>query len=158
MAYPYGVYSDEVVDVLKSCGIAYSRTVESTEKFDIPMDWLRMPATCKHTNPRFMELADEFLHKDRAGKPSLFYLWGHSYEFEKDNNWNVIEEFAEYIGQKEDVWYATNIEVYDYVQAYERLIFSTVGKKVYNPSYQDVHFSVNGEVYCVKSGKTVCWE
>ena len=38
MAYPYGTYSDDVVNVLKLTGIAYSRTIQSTEKFDLPTD------------------------------------------------------------------------------------------------------------------------
>ena len=89
MAYPFGTYSDQVVDVLKQCGIIYSRTVEITEKFDIPTDWLRLPATCHHNHPRLMELAENFLAPDRHGQPYLFYLCGHSYEFEADDNWNV---------------------------------------------------------------------
>ncbi len=35
----------------------------------------------------------------------LFYLWGHSYEFEADENWNVIEEFAAYTGNRDEIWY-----------------------------------------------------
>ena len=61
MAYPMGTYSDEVVEVLRACGIAYARTTKSTEKFDIPTDWLRMPATCHHVHPRLMELAEKFV-------------------------------------------------------------------------------------------------
>ncbi len=156
MAYPFGTYSDEVVAVLENCGIAYSRTVKSTENFEIPTDWLRMPATCHHNNPRLMELAENFLNApNRYGAPRLFYLWGHSYEFEGDDNWNVIEEFAEYVGNKEDVWYATNIEVYDYVEAYRSLIFSVADKKVYNPTCLDVYFYTDGKTYCVKSGETL---
>ena len=159
MAYPFGTYSDDVVEVLKSCAIVYSRTIKSTEMFDIPTDWLRMPATCHHNNPKIMELADDFLHTpDRYGRPKLFYLWGHSYEFDQNDNWNVIEDFAEYIGQKEDVWYATNIEVYDYVQAYESLIFSVACNKVCNPSSMDVYFYTAGKVHCIKSGETICYE
>ena len=85
MAYPYGSYSDSVVEILKMCGIVYSRTVESTERFDIPTDWLRMPATCHHKNPRLMELARNFAENNTKLDPSLFYLWGHSYEFERDD-------------------------------------------------------------------------
>ena len=36
MAYPYGTYSDEVVEVLKSCGIAYERTTRTTGTFALP--------------------------------------------------------------------------------------------------------------------------
>lgn len=34
----------------------------------------------------------------------------------------------------EDVWYASNGEIREYVQAYRRLVFSVDGKTVYNPS------------------------
>lgn len=158
MAYPYGAYNDKVVDSLKACGIAYARTVVSTGKFDIPKDWLRLSATCHHNHPRLMELAAEFLGKSNRAFPKLFYLWGHSYEFERDDNWNVIEEFAEYIGNREDVWYATNIEVYDYVMAYERLEFSAAGNMVYNPSCMDIYFYTEQGEFCVKSGETKIWK
>ncbi len=158
MAYPFGTYSDSVVETLEKCGIAYSRTTKSTEKFDVPTDWLRMPATCHHSNPRLMELAENFLVTARWPKPKLFYLWGHSYEFEQNDNWHVIEEFAEYMGGREDVWYAANIEVYDYVKAYQSLVFSTADKKVYNPSCMDVYFYTEKGVYCVKAGEMIVFK
>lgn len=155
MAYPYGTYSDTVVEILKQCGIVYSRTVISTGQFDIPEDWLRLPATCHHKDARLMPLAHKFVEEAPTREPWLFYLWGHSYEFEGDNNWHVIEEFAEYIGGKDDIWYATNIEVYEYIKAYEQLIFSMDGKKVYNPSNKELFFELNGEVLFVKPGENV---
>ena len=109
-----------------------------------------------------MELAEEFL-EDRtypyywtnANAPKLFYLWGHSYEFNDSNNWEIIEEFCKKVGNREDVWYATNIEIYDYVKAYENLKFSANGKSVYNPSAVDVciNYMGRGEVL-VKAGET----
>lgn len=155
MAYPFGTTSDEVVEVLKQCGIAYSRTVESTEKFAIPTDWLRMPATCHHKNPRLMELARNFVENSINRSPLLFYVWGHSYEFEADNNWNVIEEFAEYIGGREDIWYAANIEVYDYIAAYNQLQFSADVSKVYNPTAMTLYFEYGGVPYSVNPGQTL---
>ena len=134
MAYPMGSFSDMVVDVLKVTGIAYARTTQVTKRFSIPTDWLRLASTCKHTDPDLMKLAERFVNGRRDQHPMLFYLWGHSYEFERDNNWNVIEEFAQYVGGKEDIWYATNIEIYDYVQAYNRLQWSADLSMVTNPS------------------------
>ena len=159
MAYPFGTYSDSVVDTLRRCGIVYSRTVESTEKFTIPTDWLRLPATCHHKNPRLMELARQFAEvtgKTNRG-PALFYLWGHSYEFEADDNWHVIEEFADYIGGREDIWYATNIEIYDYIDAYNRLIFSMDFTKVYNPTATELYFETKKGAYSVKPGETITY-
>lgn len=155
MAYPFGTISDEVVEVLKQCGIAYSRTTVSTENFTIPTDWLRMPATCHHKNPRLMELARSFIENSRNKGPLLFFVWGHSYEFEADDNWNVIEKFAEYIGGREDIWYATNIEVYDYIAAYKQLQFSTDGKKVYNPTAVTLYFELGGVTYSVAPGQCI---
>lgn len=154
MAYPFGTYSDQVVNVLENCGIAYSRTVEATHRFDVPKDWMRLPSTCHHNDPKLMELAHTLVETEWNRTPALFYLWGHSYEFEADNNWNVIEEFAAYIGGREDIWYATNIEVYDYVKAYERLMFSTDGKKVYNPTNMEVFFAKDEQIICAKPGTT----
>ena len=155
MAYPYGTYSDTVVEILRQCGIAYARTVISTGAFDIPTDWLRLPATCHHNDERLMTLAHKFAEEAPNRTPWLFYLWGHSYEFEANDNWKVMEEFAEYIGGREDVWYATNIEVYDYVKAYEQLIFSLDGKKVFNPTSREIWFERDGKSICVQPGENV---
>ena len=138
MAYPYGTYNDTVVEILKNANILYSRTVEATKKFDIPSDWLRLPATCHHCAKELMDLAEKFVSMQVTGAPQMFYLWGHTYEFERDNNWHVIENFAEYIGGKDDIWYATNIEIFEYIEAYNRLCWSTDLSMVYNPSATSV--------------------
>jgi len=138
MAYPFGSFNDTVVEALKLCGIYYSRTTVSTEKFAMPTDWLRMPATCHHKNPRLMELVNNFLASTPNRAPQLFYLWGHAYEFEEANNWHVIEKFAETIGGKDDIWYATNMELYLASRDFQRLEYSADGKSVYNPSVREV--------------------
>lgn len=155
MAYPFGTYNDDVVAALKQCGIVYSRTTKSTEKFAIPTDWLRMPATCHHKNPRLMELAKKFVEGPGKRGPELFYLWGHSYEFDDNDNWNVIEEFAQFMGGREEIWYATNIEIYDYVAAYNQLIFSMDQSLVHNPTATELYLNTKGKTYCVKPGETL---
>jgi peptidoglycan/xylan/chitin deacetylase (PgdA/CDA1 family) len=160
MAYAYGSVDDKVVEALKTCGISYSRTVVSTEAFAIPEDWLRMPATCHHNNPRLMELAKTFVETENDKKytrnnPMLFYLWGHSYEFNDNDNWEIIEELAEYIGNREEIWYATNGEIYEYVQAFNRLQFSANGMLVRNPSVIDVYLCYRGKNVLVPAGQTV---
>ncbi len=155
MAYPNGSYNDQVVEVLKQAGICYARTVHSTERFDLPNDWLRLPATCHHKNPRLMELANTFIDMKVSREPKLFYLWGHTYEFEMNDNWNVIEEFLQKIAKKEDIWYATNVEIYDYVSAYQSLCFSSDGKRVFNPSAIDIWLWNGEKDFCVAAGKTV---
>lgn len=154
MAYPFGTYSDDVVACMRSVGIVYSRTVNSTHDFNMPSDWMRLPATCHHNDPQLMDLANRFLHDSSWGRPWMFYLWGHSYEFEEHNNWNVIEEFAGLMAGRDDIWYATNIEIYDYQDAFKRLLFSMDGSIVQNPSACELWFFLNGKEYSVKPGET----
>ena len=80
MAYAYNDYNDNVVQILKDCVIKYSRTVISTEDFFIPTDFLRMPTTCHHNNPKLFQLVEDFFAKEDVNyynsTPRLFYLWG----------------------------------------------------------------------------------
>ncbi len=153
LAYPFGTYDDQVVACLKSCGIAYARTVRSSGAFEVPTDWLRLEPTCHHNDPRLMELARTFVDKIIIHKSWLFYLWGHSYEFDRDNNWHVIEEFAQYMGNRDDIWYATNLEIYDYVAAYKSLRFSADGRRVVNPTAYKLWVEVDHKSYCLEPGE-----
>ncbi len=155
MAYPFGAFNDETVQILQKAGILYARTVDCTEKFDIPQDWLRLMPTCHHGHPQLMDLCDEFIGRKVIHAPQLFYLWGHSYEFDDDGNWSVIERFAEKISDRQDIWYATNISVFDYITAYRQLRFSVDMSMVENPTHTDLYFSGSDKNYMVKSGKTL---
>ena len=155
-AYPYGTTSGDVVNILRNCGILYARTTVSTKNFDVPTNWLLMPATCHHNAPDLMQLVDKFLNEvSRYPNPKLFYLWGHTYEFETNNNWDVIEKFADAIGNRDDVWYANNMQIYEYVQAYRSLEFSANGNMVYNPTALTVWFLSGNKNVKVEPGETV---
>lgn len=160
MAYPYGTYNDAVVARLEQCGICYSRTTVTTEAFNFPENWLTLHPTCHHNNPRLTELAKQFA-ESAPRYPStnwMFYLWGHSYEFDNNDNWNVIENFAEYMGGRDDIWYATNIEVYDYVKAYQSLQTSVDNRIIHNPTNIDVWAQIktdHWDIYCIRAGKTL---
>ncbi len=155
LAYPFGTYSDTVVDALKATGTAYARTVVSTNNFNIPLDWLRLHPTCHHNAPNLMQLCDQFLEDGAYFRSLLFYLWGHSYEFEANDNWEVIEAFCEKMGGREDVWYATNIEIVDYVNACRSILSSADGRTLMNPTVIDVWCDAFGKTYCIKAGETV---
>ena len=74
MAYPFGTWNEEVLRVIETCGIVYSRTTFSTEAFAFPKNWLTLNPTCHHGNPRLKELEEEFLASDRFNKCKMFYL------------------------------------------------------------------------------------
>ena len=110
MAYPYGTHNEEVRALVKQAGLHYARTVHSTNAFDLPEDLLQLPATCHHRAENLMDLAKQFVEL-QTDTPKLFYVWGHSYEFDFDDNWDRIEEFFKYISGREDIFYGTNHEV-----------------------------------------------
>lgn len=158
MAYAYGTYDDDTLEAVRCSGIKYARTVESTNNFLIPTDWLRMPSTCHHISPDLQGLIKEFLddksRKMPSAAPRLFYLWGHSYEFADNANWDIIENFAKTMGKRDDIWQATNGEVYEYVNAYDALEFGAAGNMVYNPTSTDVFLNCEGKEYIASAGAT----
>ena len=157
MAYPNNSYNDDVIRVLEDCGIVYARTTESTKRFDIPTNWLRLDPTCHHSDPMLSELTKKFVEESpkHYRQPWLFYLWGHAYEFALNNNWEIIENFAKTVSGKEDIWYATNIEIYEYIENFKRLVFTMDQKRVKNPTAQDLWLMKNHTLYCVPAGQTV---
>lgn len=155
-AYPYGNYNDDTVEMLRMCGIVYGRTTLSTHSFRLPENWLLLHPTCHHKELAKNGLADRFVKETPDREPWLFYLWGHTFEFEQNNDWYVIEEFFEKVANREDVWYATNIEVYEYVNAFNSLIFSADASFVTNPTSTDVWAAIyKKEPVCIPAGKTV---
>ena len=110
MAYPFGTYNDRTVEILTEENVRYSRTCIQTEGFEVPVDLLRLPTTCRHANSNLLTLAREFVAL-QPEKPQLFYLWGHSYEFDEFRNWELIEEFCRIVSGHDDTYYGTNSEV-----------------------------------------------
>jgi peptidoglycan/xylan/chitin deacetylase (PgdA/CDA1 family) len=107
MAYPFGTYDDRVIKALAACGLQYGRGVKSSYSFDLPAELLTYQPSCHHADPRLMELAERFIRLKPA-VPQVFYVWGHSYEFDTAHNWQVIEEFCRLMANREDIFYATN--------------------------------------------------
>lgn len=151
LSYPNGSYNQLVKDILPYLGIEYARTVHSTGGFSMPSDFLEWHPTCHH-NHNLLQLAEDFTQLHKRQYLYMMYVWGHSYEFDHDQNWQIIEAFCEGVGGQEDIWYATNIEIVDYVQAFHQLKFSADSQFVYNPSVQSVWLSVDGENVEVKGG------
>lgn len=154
-SYANGSYTNETVCALKSCGIVYSRTTKSTERFNLPEDFLLWNPTCHHN--KSLELAQIFLKKIGGyyASPQLLYIWGHSHELKSEKDWDLMKMLCEKISENKDIWYATNIEIYEYVQAAKSLIISADNHIVTNPSMHTVWFSNDGEEYKIEAGQTI---
>lgn len=154
-AYPFGTYNEDVKTILHLAGYVGARTIESTHSFDVPNDFLQWNPTCHHNDPELMKLAKSFC-EDIAFGSQLFYIWGHAYEFDADDNWDVIENFLKYVtGYREKIWFATNIQIADYINAFKQRIYSADGSLIYNPTATDIWLETGRRNYCIPSGKTV---
>ncbi len=171
MAYPdsgitqmgnFGSY-EQIKQYLTELDIVYARTLGGdNDSFTLPADFHAWMPSAHHNNPKIMEYIDRFLSLDISTSayharrvPRLFYIWGHSYEFDNNDNWDHMEEICRRLSNNDEIWYATNMEIYEYVQAYKSLVYSANGHKIYNPSLQTVWLDVDGVVYRVGSGETL---
>ena len=174
-AYPNGSYSPRVERILKDLGIKYARIVgdeyaatylakqvQADTNFQIlgdangysfPTNFYEWKATCHH-NHNLLGFGNDF--KDLKKKQYLYmmYVWGHSFEFTRDNNWNVIEEFCQTMADSDDIWFATNIEIVDYMETYDKLQFAADLSFVYNPSFSSAWITINNDkVMEIKGGE-----
>ena len=155
MSYPFGSFNQEVVHALPILGIQYARTTNSTGGFGLPETPLLWGPTCHHKE--MLSLGDTYInspHVSWGNTMSLFYVWGHSYEFENDQNWEDIEAFGRMMSGHDEIWFATNIEIIDYLDALKNLQFSVEGTIVRNPSGISVWIEADGIVVEVKPGAT----
>ena len=138
-AHPNSICNETIKECLKMCGFSYARGGTSSYSFNLPLDRYEIKPTIRHRDPKFLEFADKFVNANPGwGSVYLFYVMGHAYEFDQDDNWEVMEEFVKKVSGKDDVWYATNIEIFDYIDAYNSLKTTVDQKIIYNPSVIDV--------------------
>ena len=171
MAYPdtgitqmgnFGNY-EQIKNYLTELDIAYARTLGGdNNSFLVPQDFHAWMPTAHHDNPNIMKYIDEFLNLDISPAayhakriPRLFYIWGHSYEFDRNDNWGHMEAICQKFAGNEELWFDTNIEIYDYVQAYKSLRYSADGHTVYNPTLLTIWLDADGKPYCIQSGETI---
>jgi peptidoglycan/xylan/chitin deacetylase (PgdA/CDA1 family) len=154
MSYPFGAYSERLLRLLPGLGIEYSRIVQSHGGFHIPDDFLTWHPTCHHDDD-LIRRCKEFQNPPPWLQMPLFYVWGHSFEFERNHNWDLIEEFCKTVSGDDSVWYATNIEIMDYIQAMKALRFSVDRKMVQNPAAIPVWIGVDGEAVKIAPGQCV---
>jgi hypothetical protein len=177
IAYPNGSYSTRIRDIAKSLGFVYGRAVgdsyamvHATELsnrdaqgkvpvgdengFSLPTDYMEWKATCHHKHG-LMDFGKSFCELHKTQYLYMMYVWGHSYEFEQDGNWGLMDEFCSMMSDKDDIWYATNVEVVECMEVFERLQFAANMSFVYNPSAASAWLMVNNTPVEVKGGEKV---
>lgn len=115
MAYPGGGinYNDEVAKIIKeNTGVRYARTTVSTYHFDPQDNLYEFHPSVYHVREmeQLFALGEQFL-KMNPEKTQIYYIWGHSYEFDIDNSWADFERFCKMMAHREDIFYGTNKEI-----------------------------------------------
>ncbi|MBR7082903.1 MAG: polysaccharide deacetylase family protein [Clostridia bacterium] len=159
MAFPFGTYNDDTLLAMKTAGIEYSRTTASTNSLTIPNNFVTWHPTCHHNESE--KPINQLIYNIekapwRAG--GLLYIWGHSYEFgQKDApvDFDEMERRVARLSEYEyDIWFATNVEIMDYLNARKQLRRTADGKKFYNPTQIDVWATSDDAPVCFKAGET----
>ena len=113
-AYPGGGvnFNSRVAGIIKAnTGIKYCRTIQSNGAFDLSPNLYEFEPTVYHMEmDKMTALGEEFLRMT-PDEPKIFYVWGHSYEFDIDDTWDRFEEFLSMMAGKDDIFYGTNREV-----------------------------------------------
>lgn len=155
-AAPYGLYDERTIKHLKQSGICYNRTTVPTKGFSLPEDFLRWDSTghiCELLKEENKNLLSDF--KNTEQELACLYLWGHSFElnildcYSKEawkglrDRWGFLEDIFRNISGSLDTWYATNIEIFDYVTAIRKAVITE--NQIENKSNMTIYFSIDGE-------------
>ncbi len=146
LAYPYCSYNRDVIELARLAGFVYGRVVEDDRSMKLPAPgtWLEWRPTCHLNDPDAAGLMKWF-----ANEPNLyyhgwlFYAWAHSFDFLEGDRFAELEEKFKTIANRPDIWYATNLEVYEYTEAFRSLIYSADSTVVHNPTSIPVYLRYN---------------
>ena len=133
MAYPFGNTNENVARILQATGITNARTVGDTYTFELPENYFIWNPTCHDSKANdyikdYIDLNEHSL--------SVFYVWGHSWEFKDQKRWNNIVRFCEQIGNQDDIWYVGSGQYIDYLKALDNIIISE--QEIINPIGNDL--------------------
>ena len=113
MAYPCnGNDADRVADIIRRhTGVKYARTTISTMNFEPQTNLLQFnPTIHRVVFDDMFRLGEEFLAL-KPDTPKIYYIWGHSFEFDIFDTWDKMEEFLKMMSGMDDIFYGTNREV-----------------------------------------------
>lgn len=118
MAYPFGSTNDTIAKLIASTGIKNGRTVNDTYTYDLPKNYMIWDPTCHDS--KVLDHLDPYLELNRQ-QLSLFYVWGHSWEFGNKERWDTMVTFCKKIGKSNDIWSVGHGEFTNYLLATQNI-------------------------------------
>ncbi|WP_396169055.1 polysaccharide deacetylase family protein [Flavobacterium sp.] len=169
MAYPFGNTNDAVIEAMDGLGMEYARTVGDTYTFEIPKEFLRwhptmhqfakaywepnQPEKDAQEMARFYKVIEVFITTKEL---AVLDIWGHSWEMGSDaNKWSETEKFLKLLSDNSAIYYTAQIELVDYIKAFQNLKFSVNKKRVVNLSAIDLFLKKENKTYKIPAGATI---
>ena len=146
MAYPFGCVDDEMIEIMKHAGLLYGRLASSSQTFELPTNPYHLVPTCHHDDTNIFELISHYKTL-RPETLTLFYLWGHSYEFDVNQNWSHLREICLKLNEIEDSWRCTTGEWFTYMNAIKQIEINKEQKQILNHSTETIWITYQKEVY-----------
>lgn len=155
LSYPSGPSNDLGIAAAKACGIVYGRTANATGNFFLPEDFMQWHPTCHHRDA--LPLCERFLQNiNSQWTHPLFFVWGHSHDLKTREDWADMEKLLQMLSGNENIWFASCMDIYNYMTAQRRLQISADETLFYNPSHIPVWVERNKtEILEIPAGKTV---
>ncbi len=106
-AYPRGRFNDDIVHVVQRAGFKNARTTHVL-KTEIE-DPYRTPTTVhlfqgrREYNGRDVLTLSHFYLDHVVKNGGTFHVWGHAFEFERDNLWTTLEELVVMLGKYTEI-------------------------------------------------------
>lgn len=151
LAYQGGAFTEESAAALEKAGIVYARTIATERWFCLQTNRFLMLNTSCHES-QANQLAKTFL--EFPGKPALMSVWGHTFEFKSEADWQRIEDFCKMVGKRDDMWYASLLDVVVYTKAALRLEVDTNKRTIHNPTKTQIFIEGYGKVIPLDPGVT----
>lgn len=148
-AYPFGIYNDKIIKHLKDNGIIYARSTKSDFSFNIPTNWYTFGGTCTISDKEFPKLVRKW-NNTNYKTMKLFYIWGHSYELDMYHEHEHVYKQLVKIANKEDVYYATNKDIFCYLDAFNKLSFDKKTNTFINESKFDLFIEYKKQKMIIK--------
>ena len=154
-AYPFGAHDARVMDCLRALGLTYARTCVGSDNCFPPQDPMAWGATA-HQFGSEQNMIQRF---DQCCADPYFYgaihLWGHGFEFERRNDWAALDRIYKPLSGRSEVWYCTNLQLFDYEAARQRVVIAANRRTAFNPSANPVTLRVDGKLLELSPGATM---
>ena len=138
--------NDELIRRMKEEGgfrsLRKTGCVKDSTGFALPAD--RLAWSYNANNKNLTEFSKAYEEYPDDGTLKFFCFGVHSHDFERDDNWNVLEDFCKELGNRpNDFWYACVGEIFDYEDAVKALKITET--EIRNDSSVDLYVKIDGE-------------